>query len=56
LQRLSDEVIGRDPGTFQLYGGGGGGNYSVVTTTRDISIKDYRKELDDWFTKFKENK
>lgn len=36
------------------FGGGGGGCFSVTIARREVSIEDYRKELDTWWMSQKE--
>lgn len=46
LAHMADE---RTPETFQMFGGGAGGNIQLTTRTRDVSVEQYRVELDAWW-------
>lgn len=48
LQREVAHIADHGP-DCKSYGGGGGGAHSVVIRRRDVSVEQYRGELDEWW-------
>lgn len=48
LQALAERATDRTGLEFGLVSGGGGGSHSADVQTRDVTVKQYRSELEAW--------
>lgn len=47
LDELAEHVAGHGP-DCNMCSGGAGGSHSVTITTRDVSVEQFRAELEEW--------